>query len=345
MCEYLIIGSGHQGLTMAAYLSMFGEKVVIWNRTWEHIKEISQTHTIYVNGIICGKAENIRVVKELKSPLPKVILITTPASSHRDIAKLLAPLVSTENIIVLNPGRTLGVLEFKKILLQEGCSQIPIMAETQSIVFTCRRETKDSVRIYALKGNVSIAAIEQENTDKVLQAMPLCIRSKFKAASSVLETSLGNVGMILHCAPVLMNIGWIESEKVDFKYYYDGISPSISKFIEKIDQERLHVARVFGVQIESVEEWMKRTYNAAGNGIYQCIQNNRYYREIDAPGSIQHRYLLEDIPCGLVPLESMGKAKGILTPASSLVIDLANAILQKDFREYGRNADLMEYVK
>ncbi len=67
-------------------------------------------------------------------------------------------------------------------------------------------------------------------------------------------TSLGNIGMVLHCVPVLMNIGWIESEKTKFEYYYDGISKSIADVLEKIDSERIVIAKAMGINIESTEE-------------------------------------------------------------------------------------------
>ena len=55
----------------------------------------------------------------------------------------------------------------------------------------------------------------------------------FSVENNIARTSLANIGMILHCAPVLMNIGWIENGKVAFKYYYDGISQTVAKYIEK----------------------------------------------------------------------------------------------------------------
>ena len=41
--EIFRCGGGHQGLAMAAYLALNGEKVTLWNRTLEHIEEIKKT--------------------------------------------------------------------------------------------------------------------------------------------------------------------------------------------------------------------------------------------------------------------------------------------------------------
>jgi opine dehydrogenase len=157
---------------------------------------------------------------------------------------------------------------------------------------------------------------------------------------SIAITSFSNVGMILHCAPVLMNIGWIESDKVDFKYYYDGISKSIAHFLEKMDYERLEIASLLGFSIESVREWLCKTYNSFGSDLYSCLRTTEAYREIDAPPTIHTRYLLEDVPNGLVPLEYLASNLSIKTPSISTIIDLASSVLDIDFRKNGRRFSL-----
>ena len=156
---------------------------------------------------------------------------------------------------------------------------------------------------------------------------------------SVALTSLANVGMVLHCSPVLMNVGWIETEKVDFKYYYDGISKSVAKFIEKVDAERVAVGKALGYEIETTADWLRRTYLVSGVDLYECIRHNEAYKEIDAPPTIKTRYILEDVPNGLVPIEHMGKILGVETPNCTTIIDLASAVLEHDFRSEGRRFD------
>lgn len=53
--------------------------------------------------------------------------------------------------------------------------------------------------------------------------------------------------------------------------------------------------------------------------------------------TINCRYIFEDVPNGLVPVEKMGRELGVTTPNISLVIDLANAVMETDFRKTGRS--------
>ncbi len=71
--------------------------------------------------------------------------------------------------------------------------------------------------------------------------------------------------------------------------------------------------------------------------MFENLQNNIYYRGIDAPQSIHHRYIEEDVPNGLVPLESLGVYLDIPTPVTSTIISVANIVMNCDYRKIGRN--------
>ncbi len=342
-----VCGAGHQGISMAGHLALNGVNVTLWNRTENNIRQIIETHKINCSGIVNGTANIKRVSSSIGEVVSDFVMVTTPSNAHRDVAKALAPYVHKDMIIVLNPGRTFGAIDFAKTLQECGVKELPHIAETQTIVYTCRKSSADSATIYALKNDVKIAALKHEDTKLIIESMPLCLQPYFKAVSSVAYTSLSNVGMILHCAPVLMNLGWIETEKVDFKYYYDGISPSVAEFIEKMDAERLKVSSALGFSIESTSDWMKRTYNITGKNLHQCIRNNESYKEIDAPPTVSCRYILEDVPNGLVPIEYIGKELCIETPNITMIINLACAVLNTDFRQIGRcftKEELKKYI-
>ncbi len=331
-----VCGAGHQGLSMSAHLALNGINVHLWNRTRKNIQSIIDTHIISCSGILNGDAKIGKASSNIDDVVADFVMVTTPSCAYKDIAKLLAPFARSEMVIVLNPGRTFGAIEFAEELKKNGIKHLPHIAETQTIVYTCRKSGPNSTKILAMKKNVEIAAIRGSDINYILNRMPNCLKSHFKVVDSVGMTSLSNVGMVLHCAPVMMNIGWIESEKVAFKYYYDGITPSIAHFLEKIDAERQNVAKAAGYNVESVMEWMKRTYSVEGNSLYECIRNNNAYREIDAPPTINTRYIFEDVPNGLVPIEAMGQSYGVSTPNISTIIDLVCTVTDVDYRAIGR---------
>lgn len=331
---------------MAAHLSLCGIDVSLWNRTERNIHEVIGSGVIHCSGIVKGDALVSKVSANIMDVVSDFIMVTTPSSAHKDIAKELAPYVTPNTIIVLNPGRTFGAIDFAEELKRNGVRELPQIAETQTIVYTCRKSGPNSTSIFALKNDVKIAAIHGSDINLILSRMPDCLKPYFSPVDSVALTSLSNIGMVLHCAPVMMNVGWIECEKVEFKYYYDGISRSVAHLLEKIDAERQAVAKAGGYEVESLKQWLERTYLVSGNDLYECIRNNEAYREIDAPPTINSRYIFEDVPNGLVPVEAMGKEFGVPTPNITTIINLACSVMDADYRETGRrftSKQLKEY--
>lgn len=338
-----IIGAGNSGIAMAAHLSHAGNEVTLWNRSRATISKLIETHLIYSEGIVKGEVALHKVTDDIKEALidPDIILITTPANSHKELAELIGKNLTKSTVIVLNPGRTFGALEFSEIFESYNKDYKQIIAETQTIIYTCRKTSDDSVNIIAFKDSVLISSMDVEEGKSILDYLPDCVKPYFIEAESMIQTSIGNVGMVLHCAPLLLNAGWTENKKNIYKYYYDGITPTVAGYIEKIDRERIEVSKALGFQVESTQEWLKRTYHVTGNSLYECVQNNEAYKTIDAPESLKHRYIFEDIPCGLVPLEALGLRLGVDMCYTSLVINLACKLLDVDFRDIGRT---LEYL-
>jgi opine dehydrogenase len=342
-----VCGAGHQGLTMSAHLALNGLEVNLWNRTQKNIQKVLDTGVIHCTGIVNGDAKIAKVSTNMEDVVSDFVMVTTPSSAHKDIARKLAPYVHKNMVIILNPGRTFGAVEFAEELKKCGVNELPHIAETQTIVYTCRKSGENSTNILALKNDVEIAAIQGSSIDYIMSLMPDCLKPYFKVVDSVAMTSFSNVGMVLHCAPVLMNIGWIETTKVDFKYYYDGISHSVAHYLEKIDKERQAVAKASGFEIESVKEWLARVYDASGDTLFECIRNNEAYKEIDAPPTINTRYIFEDVPNGLVPIEFLGIECNVPTLNITTIINLACSIMDEDYRQNGRRfsfKQLKEYL-
>ena len=56
---------------------------------------------------------------------------------------------------------------------------------------------------------------------------------------------------------------------------------------------------------------------------------------------MDHKYVTEDVPCGLVPMAALGDAVGVHTPAIDGLIALTSAALGHDFTKEGRNLDTL----
>ena len=164
---------------------------------------------------------------------------------------------------------------------------------------------------------------------------------EFTAGSNVLATSLENIGAVFHPALTLLNAGWIESTEGNFEYYIQGMSPAVARVLERIDDERLAVARALGIRTVSAREWLYLTYDSPGENLCSAIKATTGYVGIKAPATINHRYIWEDVPMSLVPMSSIGEMLGIPTPTIDMVIKLAELMNGTDYRAIGRTVETL----
>ena len=335
MAEVAVIGAGNVGKAMAAHLSMNGHNISLFNRTEDKIHSIRKEGCLRVTGVLEGCPNLNLVTTSIEKALQgkEIIMVTVPASGHDDVARLLSPHLEHGQLVVLNPGRTFGSLAFTRVLRDHGTTNT--VAEAQTILYTTRYCDFET-RIFAIKNRVGLAAFPGNLTGEVIKTLRDVI-PQYDACRDTLEIGLSNVGAILHPAPTLMNIGWVENPETPFKYYYQGITPSIARFLEGMDQERLAIAKCFGYTVPSVKEWLEITYSSRGGNLWEALHNNISYSMIDAPESIDHRYIYEDVPTGLVPMASLGRISGSITTLMDIVIDLASAISNRDYRMTGRS--------
>jgi opine dehydrogenase len=335
-----IVGVGSLGLATAAHLALAGHDVRLWGRNSDKIDDLRRGNTVTAYGAIAGTANIGLATCDMEEAVEGAhsILVTTPAHAHVEVAAGLAPWLTELSSVVLNPGRTGGVLAFLHALAGHGCKRLPVVAETQTVLYACRALDASRVEVLGRKGAVLIAAYCRDGSRlrRTAPRLPSALEPFFQEARNLVETSIGNVGMVLHCAPMLLNTGWVEREGVSFRYYTEAISPSISGLLERVDAERQSVAAVLGTPVQSTLEWLCRSYGLDAGTLFTALNHNPAYREIDAPKTLEHRYILEDVPCGLVPIEQIAAALGMKLPTISLLIDLASALMTRDFRADGR---------
>jgi opine dehydrogenase len=113
----------------------------------------------------------------------------------------------------------------------------------------------------------------------------------------------------------------------------------VTKVIEKVDQERMTLAKAAGAEVFSAQAWLRESYQLKEASLYEMLQSNPAYQGISGPQDIHARYITEDVPTGLVPMEAFAQLYGIPTPTISALISIANSLIGADFRASGRNLE------
>jgi opine dehydrogenase len=340
--SFAVIGGGHGGQGMAAYLAYLGYMVNLYNRTLERVEKIMEQGFIEMEGCISGRGYINIVTNNIEHAIRgvDVIMVVLPASAHKHIASLIAPYVTPDQYIVLNPGRTGGALEFQNIIRMNNPMKNICIVEAQTFLFACRVIGEGIVGMMSKKNEVKVAALPAVRTKEFISEINNVL-PEFIEANSVLDTSFNNVGALLHPIPTILNCGRIESENGDFLYYIEGITPSVAKIIEEVDIERMQIANALGTEVISLREWLGRTYGAYGDTLCEAIGNVKGYWGLKAPASMNTRYIFEDVPQSLVPISDMGRYLGISTPTIDSMIHLASLMHSRDYYKLGRKVEDM----
>ncbi len=199
------------------------------------------------------------------------------------------------------------------------------------------------MKILGVKEFLGVAALPATDTQALLEPLKE-IYPQTQAVENVLSTGLNNMNPIFHVFPTLTNLGWLEATKGNFRFYYEGITPSVAKLVEAVDRERMMLCQSLGISTLSGMEWQKKFYGAKGNVLPEILQSNRAYEEIQAPSSKETRLITEDVPMGLVPMAEIAEIAGVPTPFMDSAILLASEIMGQDYRATGRNLRAMGLV-
>ncbi|HHW56895.1 MAG TPA: NAD(P)-binding domain-containing protein [Clostridia bacterium] len=336
--SFAVIGAGNGGQAIAGHLALKGYKVNLYNRTYKKLLPIIEKGGIELEGEVEGFGKLNVITDDMEKAIKDVdiVLVVVPASAHYKIAEDMLPYLRDGQIIILNPGRTGGALEFHNVTRKREDLDV-VIAETDTFIYACR-SSMGRAKIYKIKEVVSVAAIPKEKTEILVEALNNAF-PQFVPAQNVLETSFNNFGAIFHPTPTLLNAARIETAKGIFEYYREGISPSVAKILEKVDNERMMVAKRLGVKTVSAKDWLKETYNAEGETLYEAIQNTKAYVGLLAPETLECRYIFEDVPMSLVPISSIAKEIGIKTPTIDAIIHLASVMHGRDYWKMGRTAE------
>lgn len=324
-----VLGMGKTGHSVTCYLLEKGHKVTCWDRDPSKLDKIR-------DGIRCtGAMEgfyNPDVEKEIGKAIcgADFIFVNTVASGHKDIARLLSGKLSgNQRILIFNSNW--GVLEFVQILGKELEQKGIVLAETGGMHLMTDLPEVGHCHIKKIKKKLSVSCYPKSGAKEVLNQLGPVFPQFFLLDSPIL-TSMDTSNPILHAPIALGGFSKIEGG-VDHFFYKEGATPSIVRYIEKIDAERMAVMDAIGVKGTSCLDIVNGAWNTDCTNMYDAIHLN--YPTSKGPKSIEYRFITEDIPFGIGPIVKLGREFGVKTPYSELLINMYSALMDRDFMELG----------
>lgn len=342
-----VLGAGHGGCAFSGHLAMKGFKVGLYEHPEfkQNIEEVKKRGGVELIGAVEGFGKLSQATVDIKDVISgaDVVMVAVPAFAQSIFMELALPYLEDGQIVVFNPDNFASFV-FREILKNRGVKRDIKVAGTASLLYACRRAAPAKVNVFAVKNTMPVAALPAADTNSVVGLLKELF-PEFTPAKNVLEMGFGNMNMIIHCPTAVLNAGRIEDTKGDFMFYWQGMSESVCRVMEKMDEERVKVGEKLGLKVLSTHDTLKQFYRSekAGVDLHDFLIHTRVHggRGPDAPADLYHRYLSEDVPCGLVPVSSFGKLVNVPTPAVDSIILLASIMNKADYFKDGRTVERM----
>ncbi len=343
--KYAVFGAGNGGHAMAAELSLKGFEVKLFDfpEFEEALIPIKENKGITViselDHFSKGKGEHFALIPSVTTDANEaldgvdVVMIVVPGYAHDRFIDEFCRRLHGGQTVVLNPGGVGGALQFKTAL-QKAESHNIYVAETATMLYSCRRKGPSQVHITGKKYQLPLGVFPNADNKKVLEILREAY-PEFILAQNALETGLSRPAIAMHPVPVIMNAVKIE-QMGSFPYRAYDITSTVAHVIDAIDTERMGILKALGLKPIPFKDLLTLFYGTKGKDFYETVINVPAYQNQNAPPDLRFRYITEDVPCMDVPAALLGNALGVPTPTLTAVVNLANAMHGADYWSSGR---------
>ena len=340
-----ILGAGNAGCAVAADLTLKGHEVTLIKTShsmhddnFEYLQnndgkmvlnEFGEIKTAYISKVT-------RDLTELKNS--EVVIIYIQTNYHEQLIEKISDIIEDNQILLINPG----YLSTAYVLKHCNDKKV-IVAEAESSFIDGRIMEPGYFRVGFRNIRNPIGIYPRERKEEAIRILDK-LDERFVYLDSVVEAAIHNPNLIVHTVGSVMSIPRIEKSKGDFCMYHEAYTrdnPSTWNILEALDKEKMSVLKKMGFKELSYVEACK--YRNSLNESEDAKKVFLNYAEMDTrakgPTKVDSRYISEDVPQGLVMLESLGKTLNVETPIASSLINIASAALYRNLRNEGRTLE------
>jgi opine dehydrogenase len=329
-----VLGGGHGSYAAAADLTLQGHTVTLWRRNAVALEPLRATRSITVRD---AAGEHTAVLAALSDDLAsavadaELIVAPIPATGQAALAADLAPHLHAGQVVLLPPG-TFGTYIFA--LAARATSGVAF-AESGTLPYLTRKTSETSLRITQRTTRLPTGVFPGRLTlpagEVIRRAYP-----SVELMRDALDGALQNAGPVIHPPLIVMNAAALEHSPA-FDIHNEGTQPTVRRVTDALDAERIAVREAMGYGAPHFplidyyrtdgDEWMY-----GRDAKTRLVESGDWREPIDV---YTHRYVREDIACGLAFLISVAHYAGVATPIADGILALASSMLGDDLAANG----------
>ncbi len=336
-----VVGAGHVGSAISADLALKGHEVSLLKTSYsihnEHFDAVCQ-RGFTLEFRLRGHAQTAQLklaTRDYGMALHgcDLVVITIQSNFHEPLVQNLAPFLDRQ-LVYLEPGY-LATLYFQKILSDRELTFV----EAESSPLDCRI-TEPGIVSVSFQNVRNPVGIYPSASRQMAMSTLSELGYPFVPTASIVESALHNPNLLVHTVGALMSIPRIEHSRGDYWMYKEVFTPSVWNIVQALDTEKMNILEKLGyARVPYVEACKFRNSEDKAADATAVFFNYAMHHSAPGPSVPNSRYLTEDIPEGLVLLESIGAFLNVGTPTASAITDLACAALGTNFRVRGRTIE------
>lgn len=344
MKNVTIVGCGNAGLIHAAKLIEKGYSVCL-------LKTSSSSNLSFFDTIVEEQGYQVKdstankvffarphlITRDVQTAIDfaDVIIVMTTTLQHESVAKLIAPYVRDGQTIAICPGY-MGSLLFKKHIDKDIT-----YCEWETTAYNGRIIDDSYVKITFYNPRNAISVMPASRSDQVLDTFSKMFDNTQYLRRNILESALHNPNMIVHTIGVLFSASRIEYSNGEFWMYKEAFTDSVINVINNFDKQKNAVLKAYGC--EPLDYFDAAKWRNEESLTIDAMESFKRFADSSnkGPTSLNHRYLLEDVPMGLCLFSSLGRVAGLDTSVADSIVILASALLNIDFIGVGRTIGKM----
>ncbi|MCW8060794.1 NAD/NADP octopine/nopaline dehydrogenase family protein [Agrobacterium tumefaciens] len=323
-----IAGAGAIAMGYAAFLLQQGHEVSVWSPSGQRTKALIEGAPLTVSGAITGEFRPgvCRDAKELAES--DVIVLALPAYGHRFVLDSLAPHLEQRHSVIISAHLSFSALYLSKTLAERGIS-IPIVV-WNTTVLTSKAQSPIEIKIGAIRGKVDIAAVPASLASASQKTCAQLFGDRFVVKEDILTIVLSNINPESHLATALCNLTRIERGEIWGQRA--NMTPTVGRLVEALDRERLAIAAAFGKPVPSILDHFSKSFGITAGTVAE-ISTILVERGNDpmGPKDIDTRYVLEDVPFGLIPALKLAEMANVEAPLHKSGVEILSACYGRDF--------------
>lgn len=323
-----IAGAGAVAMAYAAYLINDGHTPCVWSPSGQRTASLAMGLSLRVTGMLEGEFQP-RICPDAETLAQnEIIIIALPAYGYRAVFDALMPHLASRHTIIISGHLSFAALYLSKKLAERGI-QIPIVVWSTTAMTAKAPNTPIEVRIGLLRKNVDIAVLPVSHAEKALEICSYLFGQRFTLKDDLLTLALSNLNPQNHLGVTLLNLTRIELGET--WHQNSNITPAVGSFMLALDRERLAIAMAVGKLVHPLANNFEAMDDVSGAALSQAYQLQAERNNPLGPKDINTRYVLEDVPFGLIPTLMLAKLAGISAVMHQSGTDILSVCYGRDF--------------